>query len=94
MFDDLILTDWPASSIEEGTRIHFSLYPNPTTDYVNIDAQGENITHIEVLDQKGLLMFSSTDNAKQLDIAHLSAGIYFIKIQTERGVGVRKLIKE
>ncbi|NVO04145.1 MAG: T9SS type A sorting domain-containing protein, partial [Bacteroidetes bacterium] len=55
----------------------FSVYPNPTTDFINIkgDLTDKNL---EVYDITGKSLIKTTD--KQINISELPAGTYFVKI--------------
>lgn len=73
-------------------------YPNPAKEIVNLeflDQQGTtlNLQSVEaqLLDISGKLIMPITSN--QLNIAHLSPGVYFIKINTGTEVLSQKLIK-
>jgi len=71
-----------------------SIYPNPSTDLVNISS--ENDVHgIELYDIQGRLVQAIQINAPsaQIDLTDRQSGIYFIKIATAKGVMVEKVIK-
>jgi hypothetical protein len=67
------------------------IYPNPATDILQIQTTLQ-IKSIDVLDITGRLLFTTT--AKIIDCSGLSEGVYFIKATTEKGVVVKKFIKE
>ena len=68
-----------------------SIYPNPTTGPVTIADEGLSITKILVYDLFGAKLIDTTDII--LDISHLSAGIYFVRIISEKGVVTKKIVK-
>jgi len=73
------------------------LYPNPTTGQLTINSEQLTINNVEIFDVFGKKLLSHTVNLTPhtvLDIAHLSAGVYFVKIHTEKGEVVRKVLKE
>lgn len=55
-----------------------SIAPNPTRDYLYIDAP---YSRVDILDQRGQLI--ETHNAHQISVQNLSAGIYFIRIHNK-----------
>ncbi len=59
-----------------------SLFPNPTTDFVTIEAEG--LRHVDVIDATGRSIKSvpATENALQLDLTGLRPGIYYISAKT------------
>jgi Secretion system C-terminal sorting domain len=71
------------------------VYPNPAANVVSITADSA-IQSIQLFDVQGRLLEALTVNdvAATLDIASRAKGIYFIKIATEKGATVEKLIKE
>lgn len=69
-----------------------TVYPNPSSDIVYISYDG-SIVSIEVSDNSGRLIYNIEDE-NQLDLSSLEKGIYTLKIVTENGQEVRKLIKE
>ncbi|MCO6173637.1 T9SS type A sorting domain-containing protein [Flavobacterium sp. NRK F10] len=69
----------------------FKLYPNPVTDFFTIDAN-EAIEKVEVYNLTGAKVMET--NQTQVNISSLSAGLYLVKIYSENGVGVQKIIKK
>lgn len=74
------------------------LFPNPAGDFLGIESSlPEQLHHasLEVIDMNGKAIYSAeaVDNAFYLNISELSAGIYFVKIQTESGIIMKKIIK-
>ena len=80
------------------------VYPNPTTGVLNLIQETINneqltINNIEIFDICGKKIFLSTrslvhSSTITMDISHLTAGIYFVKISTETGEVVRKIVKQ
>jgi Leucine-rich repeat (LRR) protein len=71
------------------------LHPNPTKGNLKIDAD-HMIKVIELYDIQGRILQTSIENTTtaKLDIANKANGIYFVKITTERGTNIEKVIKE
>ncbi len=76
---------------------NISVYPNPANDIITIEnnAFAKNQT-MSVYDTRGqLLMQQPVFQAKtNLDISLFSKGIYFLKVENESGVTIKKFIKE
>ena len=73
------------------------IYPNPTTGKLTIENGELRIEEVEVFDVYGrkLLSFESLMSPETtVDISHLAAGVYFVKIRTTSGEVVRKVVKE
>jgi Leucine-rich repeat (LRR) protein len=71
------------------------IYPNPTSSIINI-ASDFDIESIELYDVQGRILERHFETASftKLDISGKSKGIYFLKIKTEKGSKIEKLVKE
>lgn len=59
-----------------------SVFPNPTDQFINIQINEElNIQTIELIDITGKTVLSITDFSTPINVSHLEAGIYLIKVQ-------------
>jgi len=73
----------------------FSLYPNPTSDFVNLNyANSVRIKKLQLFNSVGSLVKEFDNNKKELNISKLSGGFYFLKIDSNKGVVNYKIIKE
>lgn len=71
--------------------LEVSLYPNPANDVLNIEMANQ-VKSIEIYTLLGQKVMSS--NQKQINVSHLAAGIYMIKIQdSENEIATKKFIK-
>lgn len=73
-----------------------SVFPNPAASYVTVTSPTVSMTAITCLDRIGKVLFSISVNSNiQEIITHtLSAGIYFLKIETAKGLLYKKIIIE
>lgn len=71
------------------------LHPNPTKDYLNIKCDS-TVKSIEMYDIQGRILQTvlESNSAVKLDMTGNASGIYFVKITTEKGKHVEKIIKE
>jgi hypothetical protein len=72
-----------------------TVYPNPSSDVVNVTAKSA-IQSLQLFDIQGRLlqtMFAGENNVK-FDISNKSAGIYFLEITSADGIKIEKLIKK
>jgi len=69
------------------------IYPNPADNFINFVSETK-ISEIKILNIIGKQMFVKEVNLKQvkIDIRNLESGIYFIKIKTDHGKQVSKLV--
>ena len=72
-----------------------SVYPNPTKGTVNINCNN-NIKSVQLYDIQGRLLQTNLINENQttIDISNQSGGVYFLKIVSDKGIGVQKIVKE
>lgn len=73
-----------------------SVYPNPFSGILNIHSEGAKIEQVTVSNITGARVEYRSDINQldeQIDLSHLSKGVYFISIKTNENVVVRKLIK-
>ncbi len=73
----------------------FECYPNPTSSLINIQSNS-TIKSIQLYDVQGRLLQSSSENTTNavIDISQKTSGIYFLKITSENGSKVAKIVKE
>lgn len=71
----------------------FSIYPNPTKDYLYIRSKNIDVLKIDVFDILGKKIYSKKDDMNQLAISNLKCGILFMEIETERGTITKRIIK-
>ncbi len=71
--------------IEETTA---TIFPNPASNVIHINCNDLSI--VEIYDSKGAL--KKTSSNKQIYISDFSKGVYFIRITTDKGVVVKKII--
>ncbi|PKP48927.1 MAG: hypothetical protein CVT95_03875 [Bacteroidetes bacterium HGW-Bacteroidetes-12] len=87
----------PVGISEKATLQPISIYPNPTQHTVTLDA-GNNLlsqARVEIIDLLGKSLMKNTIAATktQLDLSHLSNGIYFVKFSNGVGEKVFKIVK-
>jgi hypothetical protein len=81
--------DWISESNES-----VSVYPNPTTNNVNIVAPG--INHVTVMNTLGQMVYEGDvdGNMTTLDMSPYQAGVYMVRIKTENGESVKLITKQ
>ncbi|MBO4876341.1 MAG: T9SS type A sorting domain-containing protein [Bacteroidales bacterium] len=88
--DDVTLV----TSVEELTA-EIAIYPNPTSNVINIAAEGLNVERVELANVDGQIV-SSEEVASDMVTISLEgqpAGMYFVRIYTANEVIVRKVTK-
>src|SRR5690606_32204110 len=80
--------------IEENQLDNIKIYPNPTTRLIFIESKTENILGATIFDILGKNVLQEIGNIQEMDISHLQSGMYFLRIKTDSGEFVQKIIKE
>jgi DNA polymerase IIIc chi subunit len=77
----------------DAANIIVNVYPNPATDFVQIEAPDEKIISIKVLDAQAKVIVSTAVNKHflRLDTHLWSKGNYFIEVETEAGTMNKKM---
>lgn len=71
-----------------------TVYPNPASNIINIDVDGDSIEKIQLLDISGKIVFSNSKKIDtKIDVSQLPSGIYFVLAHTNKGVYKIKFIK-
>ena len=68
-----------------------SVYPNPATDVVFVNA--DNVESVQVYSLTGALVAES-EGENSVNVDHLANGSYVVRIATAEGVATTKLIKK
>jgi hypothetical protein len=76
---------------------HLKIYPNPTTGELRISSSEFRVDNIEIFDVYGKKQNAEcrVENEEwKINISNLSGGIYFLKIETEKGDVFKKVVKQ
>lgn len=88
-----VMTDLAELGVGENERSLFTLYPNPASQLVNINATGDfNVALFDIQGKK--IAERAGENQLSLDVSMLQQGLYFVKVTTENGSEVKKLLKK
>jgi photosystem II stability/assembly factor-like uncharacterized protein len=70
------------------------VFPNPANEILFIELE-ENAT-LEIINIQGQIVDSNSliEKVNNLDISNLGSGVYTLRIKTDRGIAMRKLIKQ
>jgi hypothetical protein len=75
---------------------NLNVYPNPSSNDINLKwDQNEEVT-IRIYDTQGKIMFyDKNDNIKnglQIDVSNFASGLYFVKVNTNKGEVTKKIM--
>ena len=79
------------TAVSETGSIVTAVYPNPTNGMIKVEA--ENMTYISIFNMLGESVFESSTNGDvfEYDFSHQGAGMYFIKVETMKGIETMKV---
>lgn len=90
----IIIKDSTLGLSETEDKSTLSIYPNPTTDYLNIKSDLK-IKEIQISDINGRIINNLDFRDHKINLTSLQIGIYFAKITDENGkITTKKIIKK
>ncbi|MEM6966680.1 MAG: T9SS type A sorting domain-containing protein [Bacteroidota bacterium] len=90
---DVVVTSTKDVSKEISNAI--STYPNPVRDILFVNAEGMTIEKIKLLNTMGqFLKMWENEGIYEISTDGLRSGIYFLEVQTDAGVGVKRIVVE
>lgn len=72
----LLVINNQTSSVDDLSSFDFNVYPNPSTDFINIETEYDG--EFTIFDMSGKLVVKTED--KRIDVSFLNTGQYFIKV--------------
>ena len=74
---------------------YFSLSPSPAQDVLHIVSKDPLvISSVNLYNALGQLIFVATNPNQSIDVSNLKTGMYFIKINAEKGSAISRFVKE
>ncbi len=94
--DDVTVTQ--TLSTDSFMKQNFAMYPSPATSVLNLDSKnGTAITNASITDLNGRIVKNVNFNdltEVEMSIGDLTAGMYFITVESAEGKGTAKFIKK
>jgi len=80
------------TGLHENPADRIEIYPNPASGCVNISSVG--VTQVQIISQTGKMLYQENAVANQttIDLSKIPPGLYFVRVCTEKGNSVRKLV--
>ena len=72
----------------------FSIYPNPATNNITIVVLQKAIIEISNIEGQLIETLATGGTKTKIDVSALPCGVYVVHVKTEKGVVVRKFVKE
>jgi hypothetical protein len=78
--------------VEEYTS-ETAIYPNPATDMINISTDNQ-VQRVEIFNMQGQLVKVETGEVTRVSVKDLANGLYTLKLTTDNGTSMHKIIKK
>jgi len=78
-----------------GANDWISVHPNPANYSLSVNVEGTRMNNVKIYDLTGQMLCSETglEDNTQINIDHLSSGIYFLKAESDSGTKTAKFVK-
>lgn len=96
-FDNIKITATQQVTLnnEKNEKVNYSIYPNPTTDYINIVSNETHlIQNIQLFDLTGKCIKTYENNFEKIDVNEIQKGLYVLKINSLNGFQYKKIEKK
>ena len=86
------VTPLDLTQTQENNTMDISVFPNPTTDFVTVEAEG--LQQVSLMDMTGktLRTLASSDPILRMNTNGLRSGSYLLRIHTEKGTATRIIV--
>lgn len=69
------------------------VYPNPTSGHVFIKSNAGKVRQVEVLNSQGQVVLQS-NSTTSVELGELPGGMYLLKVSTDKGYAVKRVVKQ
>lgn len=90
--DNLAAEISATASTKNLNAFEFSMYPNPVINELIIKTQ-ESLKKVEIYNLLGKKVLISENVTNSIDVSSLSSSIYLVKLTSDKGVSIKKLVK-
>ena len=82
------------TAVSKSNTDNITFFPNPATNLVYINCE-ENAT-VEIINIQGQIVATKTlsDKNVSVDVSELKSGVYTLRVKTDKGVVMKKIVKE
>jgi len=92
--DDFLVTATTLATENFFTQ-NYAVYPNPADSVLNITGKNNvEVTSAQITDLNGRVVKTVNGAVSQINITDLTAGVYFLKLNSAQGAGTTKIVKK
>jgi len=95
--DSIVTIEAQSSGFDgiEGVEGSWNVYPNPTSDYLNVVLDETKLFTYEIIDINGEVCIEGNNrSSNKIDMTKMSVGVYFVKLYVDQDVVIEKIIKK
>lgn len=81
-------------SLDSTSALSISVYPNPTTDIIQLNGDKEIDSHFQIISTAGLEVEHGEVSQEGIPVSNLSSGMYILVIDTSKGISTTKFYKD
>lgn len=82
------------TSLNKQKRNNFSVFPIPTSNYLNIKGSIHSILKINLVNSEGRIINIKPQVSDKIDVSTLPSGSYFLEIYSEKGIEILQFLKQ
>jgi hypothetical protein len=79
--------------IKNNDYLSFSIFPNPSNGDVQLETNSNGVIRVLALTGQIVLQQNVSVGLNAISLKDFSAGIYMVQLQTEKGIELKKLMK-
>jgi len=91
--NDIAIYDNVPLAINDFENSIITIFPNPVKDKLKLFLSQGQVSAVQLYDVMGKEIVSQTGNTQELNLESLNPGIYFLKVFTDLGAVIKKIIK-
>lgn len=92
VFGSAIFYNYPLD-VSQNNQNKFNIFPNPTSSNLFISQNEVNIQKIEIVTMTGITAKTISTPKQEIDLTSLPKGMYLIKIYSNNGLTIKKILK-
>jgi len=93
-YDTVTVFVSPNGINEFGSEDQIKIYPNPSSDNLTIEAPPQSTIEISSIQGQLIKTLAASGTKTNINVSELPSGVYVVEVRTEKGVAVKKFIKE
>ncbi|AWG23268.1 hypothetical protein FFWV33_17910 [Flavobacterium faecale] len=96
-YDSLFESPELVLGLEDLKKVNYTLYPNPTPDYLNINFNSPiSVVEIQIISTTGAIVRTvkgTDENKPRINVRSLPAGTYIVRVKADGKTTIEKMIK-